>query len=344
MDGNQNNFPNHKRLFYSPWLLAAVFFCLGAVAGFFLRQPKTTLDLFPILSNREVREGGGEFTNPLLECDLAEEVFTELRPFKNKVEDFVKQTQATSNNVDFVSVYFRDLSNGPWFGINEKENFTPASLLKVPLMIAYFKQAEKNPEILQKSFSFEDDGTLPLAQQTILPSQTLEVGKVYTVEDLLYRMIVYSDNKAQHLVVKNMDVDTFSKVYSDFGLSIPSQNTPETLVSVKNYASFFRMLFNASYLSKFYSEKALKLLSQVEYKDALVAGVPAAIKVAHKFGERQNIGQSQKQLHDCGIVYYPKHPYLLCLMSRGDSIPDQAQVIRDLSKLIYQEVDKQFGK
>jgi hypothetical protein len=56
------------------------------------------------------------------------------------------------------------------------------------------------------------------------------------------------------------------------------------------------------------------------YNDGLKAGIPANIELAHKFGERGIIGMNgreQKQLHDCGIIYYPKHPYILCIMTRG---------------------------
>ena len=52
--------------------------------------------------------------------------------------------------------------------------------------------------------------------------------------------------------------------------------------------------------------------------------------------------QEIKQLHDCGIVYYPKHPYLLCVMTRGDSFEYLDDTIRDISHLVYQEVNEHY--
>ena len=72
--------------------------------------------------------------NPLLDLEPTLD-YSELRPFKHRIEQFIAST-LRSDSVRHISVYFRDLNNGPLFGINEKERFTPASLLKVPLMIA----------------------------------------------------------------------------------------------------------------------------------------------------------------------------------------------------------------
>ena len=60
------------------------------------------------------------------------------------------------------------------------------------------------------------------------------------------------------------------------------------------------------------------------------------IPVAHKFGEREL--PNADQLHDCGIVYVPKHPYLLCVMTRGDSLTNLTTVIAGLSEVVYNDV------
>ena len=54
-----------------------------------------------------------------------------------------------------VSVYFRDLQYGPTFGIDEYSKFSPASLLKLPMMISYLSLSEDNPDILNKEIYFE---------------------------------------------------------------------------------------------------------------------------------------------------------------------------------------------
>jgi hypothetical protein len=65
--------------------------------------------------------------------------------------------------------------------------------------------------------------------------------------------------------------------------------------------------------------------------------LPKSLAVAHKFGERE-LPNGIKQLHDCGIVYLPKHPYLLCIMTRGTDYDRLSTVISTISKKIYEDL------
>ena len=44
------------------------------------------------------------------------------------------------------------------------------------------------------------------------------------------------------------------------------------------------------------------------------------------------------ELHDCGIIYYPNHPYFLCVMTKGADFPVLAGVIREVSQTAWEEV------
>lgn len=283
--------------------------------------------------------GGGTLTNPLLDLDSDLE-FTELRPFRRKLGNLIEEP-LSSGAVRHVSVYFRDLNNGPSLGINEKEPFSPASLFKVPIMMAILKEAEASPALLQQRVvdADEDDS----GKQNIPPSRRVETGRSYTVGELLHLMITTSDNRAHNLLLGYLDRKVFGRVFADLGLAAPDIKARDASMRVKDYATFFRILYNASYLSREMSEKALRLLSESEYKNGLVAGVPAGTVVAHKFGERAYPDHPERQLHDCGIVYHPRTPYVLCVMTRGESLPALEAVIRDASALVYKEVDAQSG-
>jgi hypothetical protein len=65
------------------------------------------------------------------------------------------------------------------------------------------------------------------------------------------------------------------------------------------------------------------------------------VPVAHKFAERSDPQTGEKQLHDCGIVYYPRHPYLLCVMTKGPGFEGLAGVVARVSRMVYSEVDAQ---
>jgi hypothetical protein len=45
------------------------------------------------------------------------------------------------------------------------------------------------------------------------------------------------------------------------------------------------------------------------------------------------------QLHDCGIVYFPDNPYIICVMTRGDDVNELAPVVAHISKMVYDEFE-----
>jgi len=76
----------------------------------------------------------------------------------------------------------------------------------------------------------------------------------------------------------------------------------------------------------------------------IAIGVPPAVTVAHKFGEKSDATDGTVQLHDCGIVYYPQHPYLACVMSKGPDFEALDDVIAGVSRIIFAEIDAQHRK
>ena len=275
-----------------------------------------------------------QFISPLLECNGGQTV--ELKSFKSDIEKLANTLKAKSEITD-LSVYFREMNNGLWFGINENIEFSPASLLKFPLMIAYLKEAEKNPKILDDTLTYTENENL-YDKQNFKPEITLEVGTQYTVKDLVGRMIVHSDNSAQALLMKNATY-FWQRPFAELEINPPGTESVEDYMSVVEYARFFRVLYNASYINPQYSNLALGILSESKFKEGLAKGVPSDIAVAHKFGERTI--DNVKQLHDCGIVYHPDNPYLLCIMTRGKDFNQLTNAIQQISQKIYTGVDSQ---
>lgn len=287
--------------------------------------------------------GSYVYTNPILDCEYNNIVNSDISLFSNETADKVEELK-NKFGLDNVSLYFRDLNDGPWVGVGEKEVFSPASLLKVPILVELLHAAENDPTLLDRVVEISSAEINQNIYQNIKPSKPLIVGNKYTLLDVLKSMIEESDNTAVAAILQNIDSDHISHVFKAVGVPFKDTKT-EVNVRVKDYAGFFRILFNASYLSRDMSEKALEILSKSEYDDGIVAGVPSGVIVAHKFGERKIEGeQDTNQLHDCGIVYYPGKPYIICIMTRGNNYEYQGKVIQELSKYIYNEVDKNEKK
>ena len=279
-----------------------------------------------------------KFTNPILDCEFDNQDQNTII-FSGNVIKKVEQIK-DKYSLDFISLYYRDLNNGPWVGVNEKETFAPASLSKVPLLMEFLHETESNPSLLNKEVEIIPSSINQEIHQNITFDGVLEVGKKYTLNEIVESMIEKSDNTAVTALIQNINLNALGEVFKAVGVPFKDATT-EMSVRVKDFAGFFRVLFNASYLSREMSEKALDILSKTEYKDGLVAGVPSGVVVSHKFGERNIAGsEDSNQLHDCGIIYYPNKPYILCVMTRGNNQTNQGKSIKELSNYIYNEVDK----
>lgn len=206
----------------------------------------------------QTRQEGFKFINPLLECALSEPVREEpVVRLRRALEDSVEH-EKQHERASAISVYFRDLNNGPWTGVDYDRPFHPASLYKVPVMMAYLEAQESNPALFETRIRFTRDERIErsyLADQSHRPP--LENGVEYTVEELLDRMITDSDNDAAALLTKFIAPEQLASIYERLGIPDPAQGGPHEAESVRTYATFLRLLYNASYLSKRSSEYAL---------------------------------------------------------------------------------------
>ena len=253
---------------------------------------------------------------------------------KTRLVEYI-QKEKEAGNVDIMSLYFRDLESGPTMGINERIDFVPASLLKLP-----------NAMILLR---LTEEGELDIEEQKLFYTGESEAEiksdisfSTASVADLIFKSLVYSDNLANSLLVgyiKSIDNgrNLFLEIDRDLG-TIAVNDTVTPIVNTKGYGAIFRMLYNSSFLNPQNSEKLLEIMSQSVDTAGLAAGVPKGTRVAHKFGQR-NLNEDNKQLHDCGIVYYPENPYLLCIMTRGKDVEKLHEIITVISAKVYSEFD-----
>lgn len=285
---------------------------------------------------RLFNSGHFSYVSQLLECgDVSTSLPAEAKATEEAVRTYI-QLQKSNGTLTDVGLYYRDLSNGPVFSIDGDTEFSPGSLLKVPLLFAIYNEQEADSKYLDRKIEYA--GGASTASQDVPVGQPITPGHTYTVRELTSHMIQESDNNAALLLYQLLGYDKTADTYKDLGLTPPSVDQDYN-ITVRGYATFFRLLYNATYLSKENSTEALKLLAGSDFKDGLVAGVSNSTIVAHKFGERHLAGDTNvEQLHDCGIIYKPNHPYLLCVMTRGHDVQTLAPVIAQISKIVYSHV------
>lgn len=267
---------------------------------------------YPLLSKRVLMEFPQDILINFL--DLRKQLKTQVAPYG---DDF--------------GVYFEYLPTGTTIGLNEKKEFYAASLFKLPVVMAYYHARER----LKK----EDDPILTI-QESQMDSQFGDfwkkgAGTKIKASDAVRLALTESDNTAARLLVSAIDKQDFEAVYQ--GLDVDLQSDKQgALISAKNYASILKALYFSSVLTKDDSQNILDLLTKTKFPDKLAAGVPTHVSVAHKIGDFVD-EKGQEGFRDCGIVYVPRRPYILCMFSVGDEqkARDRMQTV---SRFVYEYV------
>jgi beta-lactamase class A len=326
-------------------LFAAGFVAVAAASfagGWFAKQEASAA---PVSKALRLSNNQYQYIDPLLLCNI-----NNPSPAQED-KDLSAQLQAAiakhvkAGDVSKASVYFGDVTSAKWADVNADQKYYPSSLGKIPIMMAYYQYAESHPGALDQKIVYPAGSEDRNAQQDIAPAQAIVPGNTYTARQLIEYMIKYSDNNAANLLYTHIDQDLLNSVYAD--LNIPTDENPNLanldFITPHQIATMFRVLYNATYLTREDSEGALELLTQSSFTEGIVAGVGGSAPVAHKLGL---VGiapgdvTTEHELHDCGIVY-GKDTYHLCIMTRGaGSLAQLEATVAELSKIVYDKVNK----
>jgi beta-lactamase class A len=242
------------------------------------------------------------------------------------------------------AVYFETLNNGGQIGINDNDRMLPGSLRKIPVLAAAYKQVEAGVLRLDDKVELQLrhlDLALGVGA-AIGPLTAKGAGQKLTIQQLVDAIAEYSDNAAAAALLEKVGSVAYGNAM--FGLGMLWSNWLENIQSLSmleypattyEFAQIFRSLYFSSYLRPEHSEKILRLLGNKNFPLGLPAGIPPWVAYAHKTGDWRRGAHH----HDCGIVYFPHKPYLLCVMTRGMDNESANRLIAEISKVTYQYVE-----
>jgi beta-lactamase class A len=324
--------PTWRRSLAAPVALSVLSFAAGVLFARLILPgppPETERGTFEL----------SRLTSPYLECPGVEGADPGLVRARDASLAYVRHARSVDSTLQ-VSMYVRDLDHGSWIGIDENESYFSASLLKVPVMIYLLVRAEGDPSFLAREAVFP--GPQGMSEEDSMEGAPadlrMQAGATYTYSDLLYRMIVLSDNFAMELLMADFRPEDVKRLMATIHAEEGLSSGGEPVVSPRGYGLFFRVLYNATFLGRPMSEHALSLLSEAHFTRALRRYIPEGVTVASKFGFRLGAPEAGgTQLHECGIVYQPGAPYLLCVMTRSDrASPDRlAELIAEISRIVW---------
>ncbi|QQG49940.1 MAG: serine hydrolase [Candidatus Berkelbacteria bacterium] len=301
------------------WLFGALIISIALNIFLSLDWLSDRADKYPYLSKR-------------LFAENVNNIVINFVPLRAKLRDYVAHAPKRTG------VYFEYLPTGVSIGVNEKDVFFSASLVKLPTVMRFYKLIDEGKIKSSKPITLKDEyidkgfgelwrrgsGAQVSTQELIdAVTKTSDNTAFRAIQDLIKPFNTYQDDKHSLRDVYNYLDITEDEAGGNAGI------TP------KNFSSILRSLYLSAYLPYSLSNEILKDLSESEFNDWLPEPLPQEIKIAHKFG-LYNAEPHEFAVHsDCGIVYYPQRPYVLCVMVNTYDGAVAQKEIRDLSKSVY---------
>ncbi len=258
----------------------------------------------------------------------------ELKALKKQLQDLMKSYPSIHP-----SIYVWEYENGQYLDINAEEQFSSASIIKLPVLVRLFKSIESNQVTIYDEMTLTDyykasgSGNL----------QYMRTGSKYSLDALAKTMIQDSDNSATNMIMAKIGgMDDINVGLRDWGISktyvrtwLPDlQGTNKT--TALDLAKILYNLDNPGFLNINSREYIIDYMSHVKNNKLIAAGLGEGALFIHKTGD---IGT---MLGDAGIVFAPngKKYIIVILANRPYNSPLGKDFIVKASNLIYKNIVK----
>ncbi|MHB9031893.1 MAG: serine hydrolase [Anaerolineae bacterium] len=221
------------------------------------------------------------------------------------------------------AVYFQALGSDAHFGLNAQMNLTAASLIKMPVLAALYREADAGRVNLETVYTltvtdiYEGSG--------VLINQP--AGTQYTYRDLAGLMGEFSDNTAFHYIADQvLGADLVQATITLLGMT--RTNFVERVTTAEDMGQFFARLYQEPVVSDGARQEILSFITDTAYEDRIPAGIPNGIVVSHKIGSQPGI------ISDAGIVFSSK-PFVLVIMTEHVSVMQALRALPQIANAIY---------
>jgi len=241
-----------------------------------------------------------------------------------------------------VGVVVKDLNTGATYAYNADRDFISASLIKLPIMVAIFK------EFIDGNISFTEeyplDDSCRVSGSGILKHKPN--GSTYTVYELVYTMIAESDNTAARILTECIGYKRMNELFKSLGLkntNISPQSfnlatgeiTGESFTTPRDMACLLEKIYDKQLFRRYLSEQMIDILKLTIDRQRLNKYLPRTFELAHKTGLLRGA------CHDAGIVFSPHGDYLICILTNANGHYQQAKhFIASLGKLTFDQLKR----
>ena len=238
------------------------------------------------------------------------------------ISSFKEKTKSLSGVYGF---YVIRLSSGFSYGVNEGDIFEPASLNKLPVMLAMYIEAEKGNIDLETTYVLKDSDKVTGSGSLYGKSEGYELS----YRDILSYMGKESDNTAANITKNILGEEKIKQAINTVGMDNTVVIGEDQKTTPYDIGLFFQKLWEGDIVSKKHRDEMLEYLTDTIYEEWLAAGIPSSTDVAHKYGREIHV------VNDAGIVF-TNEPFVLVVLTKGVVEREADKIFPELAKLVYE--------
>ncbi|NLS44548.1 MAG: serine hydrolase [Firmicutes bacterium] len=242
----------------------------------------------------------------------------------------------------------KDFSGSKEISLNANRQFSAASIIKIPVMVEGFRQAEEGLVSLNTGIRLVDTDKVGGSGILSVMSQGIEIPII----DLIRLMIVISDNTASNILIDLLGIDRINNTMRELGFTgitlrqkfmvLPQGMEAPNSVTPKDITDLLEKIARGQVISHRACQEMIKIMKDQQYNDLIPAPIQMLYKkkslvgsvkeweIAHKTGSMSGIR------NDAAIVYTVSANYVVTILS--SDLPDVVHgedIIREISSEIY---------
>jgi beta-lactamase class A len=256
----------------------------------------------------------------------------EIAPLKASIQKLLPQYTGMSSGTFLI-----DLDSGNYVDLEGSSNFSAASTIKVPVLVAFFQDVDAGKIRLDEKLTIRKD----LIGGGSGELQGYPPGTQFTALDVATKMITISDNTATNLLIDRLGgLSSLSQRFKSWGLSsttltnlLPDLQGRNT-TSPKELASLLVRVSQGEFVSLKSRDRMLDIMRRTINNSQLPQGLGEGAMIAHKTGD---IG---KLIGDVGLVDMPNGKrYAIAVLVKCPFNDSRAyDLVQKISRLTYQHL------
>lgn len=246
-----------------------------------------------------------------------------------------KQLEQLKHIPGELGFYYKNLVTGDSIQYNVDSTFGPASIIKLPIMMAIFKLESEGKTSFTDTIVIKEEEKMPScgALNSFTGEPQVDIRTLCTL------MITISDNTATNVLISHYGMELLNQVFVEMGLvktkvnrllfdKEASKKNIQNSVTPIEMAYLLEELYFGRFVSEDVSEEILDILCRQQINHKMKEMLPPGTKVAHKTGEDDDIS------NDVGIIYGDE-PCIVCFLSNNTKPYLFNPFIRETCKLAY---------